>query len=80
MVRQESSSRGGNLWQTLSAFIVQAGLSPDAGTIEKGDLTIEKILEEKKVFDLALGFEKTGLEDGEKWSLPGRMDISVCLC
>ena len=60
------------LWQTLSAFIREAGLSPEAGIIEKGDLTIEKILEEKKVFDLSLRFEKTGLEDGEEWSLPGR--------
>lgn len=57
-------------WQTLSAFITEAGLSPDAGTIEKGDLTIEKILEEKKVFDLTLRFEKRGREDGEKWTLP----------
>ena len=39
----------------------------------KGDLTIEKILEEKKIFDLALSFEKTGSKDGEKWTLPGRM-------
>ena len=60
------------MWQTLSAFIREAGLSPEAGIIEKGDLTIEKILEEKKVFDLSLRFEKTGLEDGEEWSLPGR--------
>lgn len=33
-------------------------------------MTIEKILEEKKVFDLTLGFEKTGLEDGKTWNLP----------
>ncbi|CAD6589535.1 MAG: hypothetical protein ASARMPRED_004122 [Alectoria sarmentosa] len=51
-------------------FITEAGLSPDAGTIVKGDLTIEKILEEKKVFDLTLRFEKSGLEDEEKWTLP----------
>ena len=36
-------------------------------------MTIEKILEEKKVFDLTLRFEKPGLEDGEKWTLPGKM-------
>ena len=45
--------------------------------MKKGDLTIEKILEEKKVFDLTLRFEKTGLEDGEKWSLPGGIYMSL---
>ncbi|CAF9926563.1 hypothetical protein IMSHALPRED_006997 [Imshaugia aleurites] len=50
--------------------VPEAGLSQDAGTVEKGDLTIEKILEEKKVFDLTLRFEKTGLQTGEKWTLP----------
>ncbi|KAL8796609.1 MAG: hypothetical protein Q9195_000999 [Heterodermia aff. obscurata] len=34
---------------TLDAFIVEAGLPPDAGTTRTGDLTIEKVLEEKKV-------------------------------
>lgn len=65
--------------QTLSAFIQEAGLRPDDSIVKKGDLTIEKILEEKKVFDLSLRFEKTGLEDGEKWSLPGGiyMPLSV---
>ncbi|KAF6230202.1 hypothetical protein HO133_004541 [Letharia lupina] len=62
--------RANNYNDTLSAFILEAGLSRDAGVIEKGDLTIEKILEEKKVFDLTLRFEKPGLEDGEKWTLP----------
>jgi hypothetical protein len=33
-----------------------------------GDLTIEKILEEKKVFDASVGFEKLGTEDkGKGW-------------
>lgn len=35
-------------------------------------MTIEKILEEKKVFDLTLRFEKAGIEDVERWTLPGR--------
>ncbi|KAL9070612.1 MAG: hypothetical protein Q9161_004783 [Pseudevernia consocians] len=59
-----------NYNDTLLAFITEAGLSPDAGTIEKGDLTIEKILEEKKVFDLNLRVEKTVPEDGNTWTLP----------
>ena len=66
--------------QTLSTFIKEAGLPPDAGNVEKGDLTIEKILEEKKVFDLTLRFEKTGLEDGEKWTLPGGINVFLCQC
>ena len=37
-----------------------------------GDLTIEKILQEKKVFDVSVNYEKLGASDGEKgWSLPG---------
>ncbi|MCJ1439297.1 hypothetical protein MMC27_008689 [Xylographa pallens] len=57
--------------QTLDAFISEAGLEPDAGSIEKGDLTIEKILEEKKVFDLSVRFEKFGDGDGERgWTVP----------
>ncbi|MCJ1283753.1 hypothetical protein MMC26_003084 [Xylographa opegraphella] len=57
--------------QTLDAFISEAGLEPDAGSIEKGDLTIEKILEEKKVFDLSVRFEKFADGDGEKgWTVP----------
>lgn len=59
------------IWQILSAFITEARLSSDAGSVEKGDLTIEKILEEKKIFDLNLRFEKTGLKDEGKWTLPG---------
>ena len=65
--------------KTLDAFIMEAGLPSDAGTVAKGDLTIEKILEEKKVFDLSLRFEKTGLGDKDnEWSLPGKQ-ASYCL-
>ncbi|MCJ1249089.1 hypothetical protein MMC30_006311 [Trapelia coarctata] len=57
--------------RTLDAFISEAGLEPSAGSIGKDHLTIEKILEEKKVFDLSVRFEKFGAEDGEKkWSVP----------
>ncbi|MCJ1255376.1 hypothetical protein MMC24_003192 [Lignoscripta atroalba] len=56
---------------TLDAFVREAGLPLDAGTVEKGDLTIERILEEKKVFDVSVRFERVGGGDGEKgWSLP----------
>ncbi|KAI9817983.1 MAG: hypothetical protein M1832_004504 [Thelocarpon impressellum] len=59
-----------SLAQTLSAFLIEAGLPPDAGNTQPGDLTLEKVLEEKKIFDLSLRFEKTGDEDGGQggWS------------
>lgn len=58
----------------MEAFIKEAGLPLDAGTLSQGDLTIEKILEEKKVFDLSVRFEKFG--DGNEdlgWTLPGTL-------
>ena len=58
--------------ETLDAFLGEAGLSPDAGSVKKGDITIESILEEKQAFDLSLGFEKCGIEEDEGWSLLGR--------
>ena len=75
----ESQLTEDTMWQTLSAFITEAGLLPDAGNVEKGDLTIEKILAEKKVFDTALHVEKTSLNDAEKWTLPGRIHVSLPL-
>ncbi len=40
--------------------------------IEDGDLTIEKILEEKKIFDLSVNFERLGASEGQKgWSNRG---------
>ncbi|MCJ1261944.1 hypothetical protein MMC22_001813 [Lobaria immixta] len=56
---------------TLEAFLAEAGLPSEAGTVVKGDLTIEKILEEKRIFDLSLNFEKLGVSDADReWSLP----------
>lgn len=41
--------------------------------MENGDLTIEKILEEKKIFDLSLNFEKFGAGHADReWRLPGK--------
>jgi hypothetical protein len=55
--------------QTLDAFIKEAGLPPSAGSTNKGDLTIEKILEEKRTFDMSLQFEKLGTDEGAHgWS------------
>ncbi|KAL8914003.1 MAG: hypothetical protein Q9171_001254 [Xanthocarpia ochracea] len=54
-----------NYHDTLQAFLTEANLPPDTGTLTNpNDLTIEKILEEKKIFDLSLRFEKFG-RDGE---------------
>lgn len=59
--------------QTLQAFLTEAGLPPEAGSTNPGDLTIEKVLEEKKVFDLSLNFEKFDIaDDGRQWSSPGK--------
>ncbi|TKX27456.1 hypothetical protein C1H76_0293 [Elsinoe australis] len=57
--------RSNNYTETLDAFISEAGLPPDAGTMAKNSFTIEKLLEEKKSFDLSVQFEKLGTdEDG----------------
>lgn len=58
--------------ETLDAFLTEAGLSPDAASVKKGDITIETILEEKKAFDLSLGFEKCGIEEDKGWSFLGK--------
>jgi hypothetical protein len=59
--------------QTLDAFIKEAGLPPSAGSTNKGDLTLEKILEEKRTFDMSLHFEKLGTDEGAHgWSQHGK--------
>ncbi|MCJ1310919.1 hypothetical protein MMC25_004587 [Agyrium rufum] len=63
--------RANNYQATLDTFIKEAGLSPGAGTLSKDSLTIEKILEEKKIFDISVRFEKLGSDDGIKgWTEP----------
>jgi hypothetical protein len=60
------------LLQTLETFLSEAGLPPDAGSVKKGDLTIEKIVDEKRIFDLSLSFEKNcGIDGDGGWSHPG---------
>ena len=46
-------------------------MPPDAGSTSKGDLTIEQILQEKKIFDLTVNFEKLGVGD-RSWHVPGQ--------
>ncbi|KAK5126556.1 hypothetical protein LTR85_009490 [Meristemomyces frigidus] len=56
--------KANNYTESYEAFIAEAGLPHDAGTVSKGDLTLEVLLEEKKSFDLSAQFEKLGTEDG----------------
>ena len=54
-------------------FLNEAGLPPDTGSVSKDSLTIEKILEEKRVFDLSVNFEKLGTDEEERrWSDGGK--------
>ena len=55
-------------------------MPPDAGHFEKDDLTIEKILEEKKVFDLSLSFEKVDTAGSDReWKHPGMFDPPIAV-
>jgi hypothetical protein len=61
------------VFQTLDAFLKEAGLPPDAGTTASDDWTVEKILEEKRQYDASIVYEKvSGEETTRKWSLPGK--------
>lgn len=61
------------LWQTFKAFTIEAGLPSDAGSVSKGDLTLETLLDEKKTFDVAVKFEKLGVENASSgWTNPGK--------
>ncbi|KAI5371162.1 Putative WD40/YVTN repeat-like-containing domain superfamily [Septoria linicola] len=55
--------KSNNYTETYDAFVAEAGLSHDAGNVTKGDLDLETLLDEKKNFDIAVKFEKLGLED-----------------
>ncbi|TKA71511.1 hypothetical protein B0A49_06877 [Cryomyces minteri] len=71
--------KANNYIETLEIFLREAGLPLDAGSASKGDLTIEKILEEKKTFDVSVSFEKLGIDDDEKgWRLPGQVVLYDC--
>jgi WD40 repeat protein len=55
--------------QTLSAFVLEAGLPQDVGANPEDAITIESVLYEKKAFDTSLNFEKLGLVDKDRgWS------------
>ncbi|KAL8990965.1 MAG: hypothetical protein Q9177_000502 [Variospora cf. flavescens] len=61
--------KANNYEDTLKAFLAEAGLPSNAGSTEPGDLTIEKVLGEKQVFDLSLAFERSSIAgSGREWS------------
>ncbi|KKZ59160.1 hypothetical protein EMCG_05458 [[Emmonsia] crescens] len=67
--------RSNNYEQTLATFLEEAGLPPTTGasTLESGDenWTIEKIMEEKNVFDKSLAFERVARGEGQDgWKIP----------
>ncbi|KAJ5688597.1 hypothetical protein N7462_002989 [Penicillium macrosclerotiorum] len=64
-----------NYAETLKAFIHEAGLAPDVGQTSGDDtngLTIQSLLEEKKIFDHSVNFERYGKDNRETdlWSVP----------
>ena len=52
--------KANNYSESLDAFIRESGLPKTAGVVEVGDLTLEKVLEEKRQYDAALAYEKQG--------------------
>ncbi|KAJ4286248.1 hypothetical protein N0V90_013282 [Kalmusia sp. IMI 367209] len=57
--------------KTLATFTDEAGLPVDIGG-GNSDITIEKILQEKKTFDLSLNFEKLGVDVKDReWQSDG---------
>ncbi|WPG98662.1 Hypothetical protein R9X50_00145500 [Acrodontium crateriforme] len=64
--------KSNNYNESYDAFIAEAGLPSDAGTVAKGDLILETLLEEKKAFDLSSQFERLGMDEDEdrSWRQP----------
>ncbi|RMD39226.1 hypothetical protein DV735_g5908, partial [Chaetothyriales sp. CBS 134920] len=61
--------------QTLEAFLREAGLSQSSVSLNEDDLTIEKILEEKRQLDASLAYEKKAGDDEDedeaaRWTTP----------
>lgn len=70
--------RANNYVQTLDAFLNEAGLPADAGSINKDSLTVEQILHEKRLYDLSINFEKISTDDTDKgWTSPSPKDGTV---
>ncbi|KAF3910021.1 hypothetical protein AA313_de0206437 [Arthrobotrys entomopaga] len=57
--------RANNFQATFEAFVKETNLAPESITNDPTDLTIEQILEEKKLYDLALRFERLTTSIGD---------------
>ncbi|KAL9058471.1 MAG: hypothetical protein Q9162_001767 [Coniocarpon cinnabarinum] len=57
---------------TLEAFLREANLPSDAGATPDNGMTIEQLLDEKRVYDLSQQFEKVDVQNDrhESWSTP----------
>lgn len=67
--------------ETLKSFISESGSPPDIGAGSDGAVTIEKILQEKKTFDLSLNFEKLGVDDQNlSWTIAAPMNALPIDC
>ncbi|QIW97578.1 hypothetical protein AMS68_003096 [Peltaster fructicola] len=54
-----------NYTQSFEAFIQEAGLSEDAGDVTSSGLTLERLLEEKRLYDQSANFEKLNLSSDD---------------
>ncbi|KAF2770296.1 WD40 repeat-like protein [Teratosphaeria nubilosa] len=67
--------KANNYTESYDAFVSEAGLPSDAGSVAKDDLTLETLLEEKRMYDLSVRFEKVGTGDDDQggdtgWRVP----------
>ncbi|CAF9917226.1 MAG: hypothetical protein GOMPHAMPRED_001188 [Gomphillus americanus] len=56
--------------ETLASFLGEAGLTEDAGLSSNDALTLEQILEEKRLYDQSLQYEKRGEPTHQSWTSP----------
>jgi hypothetical protein len=57
--------------QTLDVFLREAGLPEDTGN-RVNSLTLEKLISEKRLYDLTISFEKVDIQKSKQWTEPGK--------
>jgi hypothetical protein len=55
----------------LNVFLEEANLPSNTGE-EDDSVTLEKILDQKRLYDLTLNFEKVDVDETQSWTSPGR--------
>ena len=55
---------------TLDAFLTEANLDESRATTDRGDWTLEKLIEEKIQFDTSLNFERRDHDANQGWTQP----------